>query len=853
MHTLAFCTYSQHTHYTQLIFLRTYRKLQALVGNIDEHFTYNFSRTVVANARTLVRVTTTPNSVEQAGFQAVFRCFVTRLIEDYVPGTFIWNAEGDYVKTLAPLLSITEEILVKYPQKGTTYEKILQDAFCNAIRACLKRANKKFDWSNYQNAFKYKDLLEGDYRHVCDLIFRAIDKALPAAAAAAAYAGAVKGIEEYLSNDLGSYIAVVSGHEETIVVEMQKQQINVLRTIKAVQQLREDVHKAAAPRDLSVHQFTGLTILWCKKSQALLLEWVNSAVKNDRHVPANTNTHSSVAPIDVNEFVTQVIGQLNEIVIDDPFVWTQASELLVSTVLKYIKSESKNARNYLESPERDHTKKLEYVCVALSNIEKVQETLYDVIEEVEKFMESWKKAHTARRFAALSSSLSPVATTRSVVTLTASDMGSTLSSRGGGLSISAFATPVKRGITKFNNTSPLCTSEISTNRSNNDYNCDGCCDDYGGGDDDDNDKMRMEVTTATVNDAISFAIAKVKKRMTDPLTTLGSYAAQVVTPAVVAGISGAKTIEEALGEISAYYDEELSVLSDHITQRMLKRALEEYLNTLLRRVWDVSEPSYALTHTEEDSSSSGGNSMDFTKAATCDRCMQIVEGLVKYFHADGAGINKQIIAKNRLYRAISQIIDAYRLSTEELITIEKLLTAKPPAPLDDKRFEGINPVLVDYILRNRATTGDKWAIAYSREGAGSEESNVVRLQLGLPPSEFLISSNNNKQKLKIFYYVCFALEWMCFNGRNPGSLYLMSKHLGFSFVPKEEDPIVVHLKDLKSLAKVSVMIFMSGIEVKSCDGDAYTFSKFVNGSAEDIVEEITSQAILVGNTVLKSK
>ena len=94
---------------------------------------------------------------------------------------------------------------------------------------------------------------------------------------------------------------------------------------------------------------------------------------------------------------------------------------------------------------------------------------------------------------------------------------------------------------------------------------------------------------------------------------------------------------------------------------------------------------------------------------------------------------------------------------------------------------------------------------------------------------------------------------MCFTGGSPGSLCLMSKHLGFYFASKEEDPIVVHLKDLKSIAKVSVMIFMSGIEVKSCDGDAHTFSKFVNGSAEDIVNEITSQAMLVGNTFLKSK
>ena len=81
----------------------------------------------------------------------------------------------------------------------------------------------------------------------------------------------------------------------------------------------------------------------------------------------------------------------------------------------------------------------------------------------------------------------------------------------------------------------------------------------------------------------------------------------------------------------------------------------------------------------------------------------------------------------------------------------------------------------------------------------------------------------------------------------------MSKHLGFSYTSKDEEPIVIPLNELKSLSKVSVMIFMSGIEVKSIRGGAYTFSKFVNGNAEEIISEITSQAILVGNTVLNPK
>lgn len=81
----------------------------------------------------------------------------------------------------------------------------------------------------------------------------------------------------------------------------------------------------------------------------------------------------------------------------------------------------------------------------------------------------------------------------------------------------------------------------------------------------------------------------------------------------------------------------------------------------------------------------------------------------------------------------------------------------------------------------------------------------------------------------------------------------MSKHLGFNFVSKDEEPIVIHLKELKSVSKVSILIFMSGLEVKTRSGDTYTLSKFVNGNVEEIVGEIISQANLVGNTVIGKK
>lgn len=593
-----------------------------------------------------------------------------------------------------------------------TYNAIIEKAFYNATCSSLKRANKKFDWSDYQNALKYKDILEGDYKKSSLLIFETIGKVFTSGPNRdSAYTGAIRGVERYLSNDLASYIAVFTDAIEESAMDMQKQQINILRTIKAGQQLREGVHSLTGGRDLNVYQFTGLAILWCKKSKELLQKWVLTAVSNDKHVPAHPNTYNSVAPIDVSEFVSQVINQLNEIRIDDPFVWTQASELLVSTVLYYIEYESNNACDYFRSMDDDYNKKLEFVCVALSNIEKIQETLNDVVEEVENFMEAWKKTHRVKR----TLRPSPVSLTKSAISPTLAVATSTRSTLG----------------TQLDKSAPPYVDEGE-----------------------DEESMRMEVTTVTVNDAISFAIMMSKKWMAAPLSLLGKHAAIGVTGIITAGIAGRKPVDDALSEVSAHYDEELSAISDNITQRMLKRALEEYLCTLLQLILDVSHPDYCLKHPEE------GDFMDFTKQETRDRCTQMVDGLIKYFHADGAGINKSIIERNRQHKSIMQIIDAYKLSTEELITIVKQLTANPPVPLDNKQFEGIDPSVIDHIIRNKATTGDKWAIAYSKEEAGSEESTIIRTKLGLPPSEFLISSKHINNNIKHFFvvYIIFHIN-----------------------------------------------------------------------------------------------
>lgn len=65
----------------------------------------------------------------------------------------------------------------------------------------------------------------------------------------------------------------------------------------------------------------------------------------------------------------------------------------------------------------------------------------------------------------------------------------------------------------------------------------------------------------------------------------------------------------------------------------------------------------------------------------------------------------------------------------------------------------------------------------------------------------------------------------------------------------EVEPVIVPLKMITSVKKVSVMVFMKGIEVRSSnDDEAYVFSKFVTGSTESVIAAIKDQAILVGNT-----
>lgn len=78
----------------------------------------------------------------------------------------------------------------------------------------------------------------------------------------------------------------------------------------------------------------------------------------------------------------------------------------------------------------------------------------------------------------------------------------------------------------------------------------------------------------------------------------------------------------------------------------------------------------------------------------------------------------------------------------------------------------------------------------------------------------------------------------------------MSKNLGFSLALNGDDvePIIVPLKLITSLKKVSVMVFMKGIEVKTSDDESYVFSKFVASSTDSVIASIIDQARLVGNT-----
>ena len=670
-----------------------YRKLMTLFRH-DGNLTLDMCKTILLCTRDLVRTTSTPNTIEEDIYVDAYKTLLQKIRERYVSECLNCESSRESAdaagKMLEPLVSISKEVTESRAKEKLKidYLDTIKEAVRTGTAKLFAAYNAGFEWDNTDKVLKYSDVLSGTYTAriipVLEMLGRVFgpDKT-PALRAA------VDSVETVLSTEVDRYIerlAAADPAEKSATSEMQGVQINVMKTIKALTALRAAVKEAAGGAAVHVEQGTGLIILWCRKSETLLKRWVESVVSSDKRERTNDESLCSTSPIDVSESVTQTVGQLGALEVEDPFVWTQASELLVTTVTYYIQLQSHIAVKYFGST-LSEDRKLDEVCLSLSNMEQGQMMLNDVISEVEGFVARWK---------------------------------------------------TERAVPE--------------------------------------DDTRTQITTDTIDTAVSDALIKSKAYINKPLTLVAEKAAtEAAIPALTAARTPANTDPANEGtpsssaaaasngtsennaastaaaattpqtpyseQITSSIDDVLVKINERVSTRIFKKVLEAFFAAILEQIWAAAEPDPA------------GAAVGLNDPTVCASFMGILEDITAYF---SAGLSAKSIEGNALYKRTHQLLLAYGLSTEELITIVRFSTASPPVPLEDKRFEGIKPVVVDSILKMRAKAGDKWAIAYQREGAGSENSSKVRAVLGLPPSELLIESKHKYIYIYIFFTIVLS-------------------------------------------------------------------------------------------------
>lgn len=638
----------------------------------DVDFTPEISKSINLCVRDLIRTTSTSNSNEESTFLESFRLLLQKSKDRYLIDALNLPAAQESreisSKMLEPLASALKEIadcrLAKDALK-IDYTDFMKVGIQASVDKLFSSYTAGFDWSDVTKVMEYSSLfLEKTYPEKILPLIEMIG-GIFSSERATILRGIVDSVEKILSTEIDKYVEKLSvstdpnGKDSTS--EMQSIQINVMRTIKALTKFRSDVKKATGcDHDVKVEQATGLIILWCRKSEILLRKWVESVVINDKRQKPASGAFNSTSPIDVNESITQTIGQLGSLLVEDSFVWTQAAELLVSTVTYYIQLQSHMAVKYFSS-EITEDRKLDEVCISLANMDKGQLMLGDVTDQVDGFIDQWKQA---------------------------------------------------------NNVS--------------------------------DDDTRMQITSDTISTAVGEAITKSKAYLTKPLSLVADRAAismavpilKMARSSEVGGDAGSAGSSANSGEsnsnsqsnsyseqITSKIDDILVSISDRVPQNVFRKTLEAFLTAILEKLVEIASPEYEPE--------SGNNQVGLNDPSLCAVFTGIFDDIVAYF---SAGLNKTSIENIPIYKRANQLLMAYGLTTDELITIVRYTTATPPIELEDKRFEGVSPAMIDGILRVRAKAGDKWALAYQKEGSGSETSNKVRNLLGLPPSELLIES-----------------------------------------------------------------------------------------------------------------
>lgn len=343
------------------------------------------------------------------------------------------------------------------------------------------------------------------------------------------------------------------------------------------------------------------------------------------------------------------------------------------------------------------------------------------------------------------------------------------------------------------------------------------------------DSDRVKISSESLEAGVSAAIRTSKDGTARTMRTMAHTLCSRMTALLEAAAASGKDLSTPL---SGLLDEFLSPIHDHVTRDVFKKLLSESWAGVCDRFWAAVRP-------DNPANSEGQGLTNQTHAAAFSTALDV---LVSYFNAGGEGLSVTSLQGVPTFVCVRRNLKLFQSTTELLIGIARGLTTKPqPVLPDDPHLKDATTDEVYCILESRKAAGDRWARAWDRESAGSEESMKVRSCFALPPSELVIN------------------KWKCWLGKKVGTLYLCSRHLCFDVLlspqASEDSHIVLMLKDITALEQTSVSLFFKGLIVRTGAPDEQPplFSQFATAKVSEVISEIAEQASLGGNSKVTKK
>ena len=362
-------------------------KLNALLELDAARLTPDTSKALSDCAERVVRPTTTLNDPEAEACDACMRTFVAHAGRELLPAA-LGAAEG-VVELAKPLVKALASTLEWNPALG-----VFEDIVCDAVHAgALARfvlINRDMDWGDAAHVLKaYPRSVKKAYKEVFARVLGEVHKVVPPRMLDVADGALVAALDDTFTRELGNVCEAIADSDTPLYGSL-------FECIKTVSDFRTAV-AADAGCPMRTPQYMGLIIIWEKLSRQVLLEWAARAQEFDTRKPVSPDALHSSSVVDVTDSCRQVILQLNQLSIDDPFVWSQASELLISVITFYFVQEAKGAIASVQRMKEAGLSDSRFpaslcdVALSLSNIERAQEALDEVVECVEDGLAAWKK------------------------------------------------------------------------------------------------------------------------------------------------------------------------------------------------------------------------------------------------------------------------------------------------------------------------------------------------------------------------------------------------------------------------------------------------------------------------------